>query len=99
MSQAELLTFTFFPSSTMIVIVVWSANGDGSALTSKASSKVNFLNEDTGLCDRKYVIFRTNRARCPLKKEIFDLINEEAFLEHAGVELVYKFDNKSTASV
>ena len=29
------------------LLVVWSANGDGSALTSKASSKVNLLNDDT----------------------------------------------------
>ena len=27
--QAEFLTFTFFPSSAMILLVVWSANSDG----------------------------------------------------------------------
>ena len=37
----------FFPSSAMILLVVWSAKGDDSALTSKASSKVNLLNDDT----------------------------------------------------
>ena len=31
----------------MILIVVWSINYDGSALTSKATSKVNLLNDDT----------------------------------------------------
>ena len=39
--QVELLTFIFFPSSATILLVLWSANDDGSALTSKASSKVN----------------------------------------------------------
>ena len=28
------------------LLVVWSANGNGSALSSKASSKVNLLNDD-----------------------------------------------------
>ena len=43
--QAELLIFTFFPSSATILLVVWSANGDGySALT---SPKVNLLSDDT----------------------------------------------------
>ena len=37
----------FFPNSAMILFVVWFANGDGSVLTSKASSKVNLLNDDT----------------------------------------------------
>ena len=51
-----------FLSSATILLVVWSTNGNGSALTSKASSKV----------------IRTNRARCALKKEILDLLNEES---------------------
>ena len=33
--------------SAMILLVVWSANSNGSALTSKGSSKVNLLNDDT----------------------------------------------------
>ena len=41
-SKAELLIFTFFPSP-----LVWSANSNSSVLTSKASSKVNLLNDDT----------------------------------------------------
>ena len=36
----------FSPSSAIILLVDWSANGDGSAL-SKASSKVNLLNDGT----------------------------------------------------
>ena len=42
-SQAELLVFTFFPSSVMTLLDVWSANGNSSALT---SSKVNLLNDN-----------------------------------------------------
>ena len=38
---------SLLPQSTTILLVVWSANSDGSALTSKASSKVNLLNNDT----------------------------------------------------
>ena len=37
----------FLPISAMILLVVSSANGNGSALTSKASSKVKWLNNDT----------------------------------------------------
>ena len=33
--------------SAMILFVVWSANGNGSAITSKASSNGNLLNDDT----------------------------------------------------
>ena len=33
--------------SAIILLVVWSANGNSSAFTSKASSKVNLLNDDT----------------------------------------------------
>ena len=32
--------------STMLLLVVWSANSDRSTFTSKASSKVIFLNDD-----------------------------------------------------
>ena len=42
------------PQSAMILLVVWGAKGDGSARTSKASSKVCLLNDDTllmGLCN------------------------------------------------
>ena len=49
--------------------------------TSKASFKVNLLNDDTlpmDLCDHNYVILRTTRARCAIYKEILDLLNEES---------------------
>ena len=51
------------------------------------------------LCDRNCVILRTNRARCALNNEVLDLLNEDAFFEHAVVELVYKFDGQSITSV
>ena len=39
----------------------------------------------------------TNRARCALNKEILDLLNKESV--SGVVELVYKFNEKSPASV
>ena len=49
-----------------------------------------------GLCDRNCVILRTNRARCTLSKEILNLFNEESVSGAcSGIELVYKFDEKS----
>ena len=49
-----------------------------------------------GLCDRDYVILRTNRARCALNKEMF---NEENVSGARSGRFVTKFDKKSTASV
>ena len=49
-------------------------------------------------CDRTCDILRIERERCALNKEILDLFNK-AFLERAVVELVYKFDKKSTSSI
>ena len=52
------------------------------------------------VCDRKCVILQTKRARCALNKEILDSHNKESiFIERAVIELVYKFDEKPTASV
>ena len=49
--QAELLTFKFFSSSAMILLAVWSANGDGIVLLlTSTSSKVNLLSDDTYRC-------------------------------------------------
>ena len=68
----------------MILLVVWPANGDGSALTSKASFKVNLLNDDTlqmNLCDRNcatVIVSQTNRARCTLYRIILGILNEES---------------------
>ena len=50
-----------------------------------------------GFCDHNYVILRTNRARCALNKEI--LLNEESVTGAQVVELVYKFNETSIASV
>ena len=48
----------FFPSSAVILLVVWSANGDCQC---SASSKVNLLDDDTYRCDSATIIM-DNRA-------------------------------------
>ena len=63
----------------MILVVVWSANDDGIAPTSKASS--NLPNHDTYRClcaGNTVSSIRTNRAKCALYKKILDLLNEES---------------------
>ena len=50
------LSSTHSSSSEMILLVVRSANGDGSALTSKASSKVSLVNDSTYQWDCTTVI-------------------------------------------
>ena len=92
--MANLPHITFFSSSATILLVVRSANGDGSVLATKTSSKVNLLNYDTFRWN--CVILLTNRARYALNKEI---LAKKAFLEHSVVELVYKFDNVSVEKV
>ena len=39
------------------------------------------------------------KSKVHLNKEMFDLLMRKAFLEHAVVELVYEFNEKSTVSV
>ena len=60
------------------MIFVWSANGNGSALTSKASSNYYI----TILTDEFVRVIvssiRTNRARCTLYQKILDLLDEES---------------------
>ena len=69
----------FSPSSAMILLIVWSAFDDDSALTSKTSSKVNWLNDDTYHCVFVTVLVSsTNRAMCALYKDILHLLNEES---------------------
>ena len=81
-------------SQSATILLVWSANGNGSALTSKASSKVNLVNDDTYLWTVIVSSFRQ------IKQGAYHIYSmRKAFLEHAVVELVYKFDEKSTASV
>ena len=62
----------------LILLVVWSANGNGSALTSKASS--NLLNNGTYpfICAGIVSSIPTNRAKCALYKKILDLLDEES---------------------
>ena len=45
--EAEARPIHILPQSAIILLVVWSANGNGSVLTFKANSKVNLLNDDT----------------------------------------------------
>ena len=56
--------------------------------TSKASSKVNLLSDDTykplELNDRNCVILRTNRARCTLNKKFLNLLNEESIYRESS---------------
>ena len=74
----------FFPSSAAILFVVLSANGDYSA-----SSRVNLLNDDAYRLDSATIITVCDPS---------DYSTRKAFLECAIVELVYKFNEKSTAS-
>ena len=57
--------------------------------------------ECTYRCDSATIIMhlRTNTARSAFNKEILDLLNGEAFLERAVVELAYKLNEKSNVSV
>ena len=62
-----------FPSSVTILLVVWSANGDGVASTSLGKFQGQLLNDDIYRLDSETVImssFGHNRARCALNKEI-----------------------------
>ena len=56
-----------------------------------------------GKCDRNCVILWASRARCPLHvcKEIRDLLNEESVpgMHSVAAAILYRFDEKSTASV
>ena len=58
----------------MILLVVWSANGDGSAFTSKTSSKINLLNDDT----YQLVYATVTVDKCAIYKKILDLLDEES---------------------
>ena len=50
------------------------------------------------LCDHNCVILRTEQGMHHITK-FFIYSTRKEFLEHAVVELVYKFDEKSTVSV
>ena len=54
------------PSFATILLVVWSANGDGSAQLLPRWDSVTI------------VIFQTNRARYALNMEILNILNEES---------------------
>ena len=85
----------------MILLVVWSANGDATVVL--LLPRLVPIYQMTILTDVfVWVILSsiwTNRARCTLYKTILDLFNEETLLEKVMVELVYKFDERSTTNV
>ena len=55
-----------------VQLVAWSANGDGSALTSPITILIDAFMRVIVLSNR------TNRARCALYKKILDLPDEES---------------------
>ena len=87
----------FFPSSAVILLVVWCANNDCSD-----SSKVNLLNDDTYRCDSATIIMSSlgqlEQGTHQIKKFLIYSMRK-VFLEHAVVKLAYKFNEKSTTSV
>ena len=83
----------------MILLVVWSANGNGSALTSNASYRVNLLNDDTYRWTIIVSSFRQIEQVAHHMRKSLIYSMRKVFMEYAVVEPVYKFDEKSTASV
>ena len=64
----------FFPSSAVILLVVWFANGDCGA-----SSKVNLLNDDTYRCDYVTIIMSSfGQIEQGARIRIHELLNEES---------------------
>ena len=61
-------TFTFFPVLQQFYML--SGLNGRRQCSSKESSKVNLLNDDTNGCVRPCVILQTKRTRCTLNKEI-----------------------------
>ena len=62
-----------------MLLVIWSANGDGSALTSKVSS-IYLMTILTDSFVRVIVSsIRTNRTKYTLYKKILDLLEEQNF--------------------
>ena len=79
-----------------MLLVIWSANGDGSALTAKVSS--NLLNDDTYrfICAGNCVIHpRQIEQGTHYIRKFLIYSKRKMFLEKAVVELVYKLDKKS----
>ena len=73
-------SLSILPCSATILLVVWSANGDGLVVL-LCTSKVNLLSGrylPMELSDCNYVILQTNRVRCALNRKIFNLLNEES---------------------
>ena len=69
----------FLSQFAKILLVLWYANSDCSALTTSKAS-FNLLNDDTYrcICASHVSFIQTNRARCTLYKKILYLLNEES---------------------
>ena len=68
----------------MILLVVWSANGDCRALTSKASSKVNLLNDKNGDC----------KALTSEASSKVNLLNDETYRRVGATVIVSSFGHR-----
>ena len=60
---------------TLFRLFVWSANGDGNALTTSSASSTILTNVFVWVSVSS---FQTNRARCTLYKKILDLFDKES---------------------
>ena len=93
-SKAELLTFTFFPSPQRFCLLFGLQTAElVSALTSKTSSKVYLLNDNTywWVCVTIIVSFFGE-----IEQGVRYLLTEESIF---GVELVYNSMRSATANV
>ena len=91
LSKAELLIFPVCNESAFVL----SANSDGSALTSKATS--NLLNGDTYRCICAGIVssIRQIEQGAPYIRKSLIYLTKKPLLKKAVVELIYKFDEKS----
>ena len=80
----------------MILLVVWSANIDSSALTSKVIS--NLLNDNTYDAFVRVIVLSIPTNSALIRKPLIYMMRK-AFLEKVVVELVYEFDKKSYPNV
>ena len=87
----------------MILLVIWSANGDVVLLSfPRLVSKVNLLNDDTYQWIYVTVIvssWQIEQGVHYLLRKSLIYSSKKAFLECTALELVYKFDKKCTESV
>ena len=62
----------FFSQSVMILLIIWSANGNSSAVTSRVSSKFNLLKDDSGQTEQgAHYIYYFSQYSVAYNMEIF----------------------------